>query len=386
MGQLAEETHNYVIDNFLTPNEYICDKIYEASGGSSSDITNSLNEGRSLCIYSGHGYSGGWGCVPYDQGDVNSLTNTDMYPFVCSHACSTSPFSNPESYGETWVIAENKGGIAFWGASASTYWDEDDILERGMFQAWWENGLTTIGGMTDMALYRVYENYSGGGMTQYYFEGYNVLGDPSIILVGSTGGGTNTAPDDPEAPEGPEDGETGIEYIFSTTTTDPDNDDVYYMWHWGNEISDWLGPYNSEEEVQIPHIWNVAGEYDIKVKAKDEEDHESSWSDISTINIVAIPLIEVGEITGGFGVNAIVSNIGAVEAENVEWTIQLQGLVILGREKTGTFDKIMPGFGPTAKTGFVFGFGPVQITVSADESEKTVDALLIGPFVLNIEE
>jgi len=75
-----------------------------------------------------------------------------------------------------------------------------------------------------------------------------------------------------------------------------------------------------------------------------------------------------------------------VEAENVEWTIQLKGLVIIGREKTGTFDKIMPGFGPTATTGFILGFGPVQITVSADEAEKTVDALLIGPFVLNVEE
>ncbi len=198
-----------------------------------------------------------------------------MYPFVCSHACSTSPFNSDECYGETWVRAENKGGIAFWGASASTLWDEDDILERGMFQAWWQEGLTTIGGMTDMALYRVYENYSGGGYSQYYFEGYNVLGDPSIILVGSAGGGSNTAPDDPEAPEGPEDGETGIEYIFTTTTTDPDNDDVYYMWNWGNEISDWLGPYDSEEIVEIPHMWTVAGEFEIKVKAKDEEGLES---------------------------------------------------------------------------------------------------------------
>ncbi len=59
-GQLAEETHNYVIDNYLTPNEYTCDKIYQASGGSTSDIFNSLNDGRSLCVYSGHGYPGGW--------------------------------------------------------------------------------------------------------------------------------------------------------------------------------------------------------------------------------------------------------------------------------------------------------------------------------------
>ena len=380
-GQLAEETHNYVIDNYLTPNEYTCDKIYEASGGSTSDIFNSLNDGRSLCVYSGHGYPGGWGCVPFDQSDVSSLTNTDMYPFVCSHACSTSTFDDPECYGETWLREENKAGIAFWGASASTYWPEDDILERRMFHAWWNDSLTTIGGMTDMALIYLYNYYGGGGSSQYYFEGYNVLGDASVVLVG----GTNTPPDTPDTPEGPDEGEIGIEYNFTTITTDPENDDVYYMWHWGNELSDWLGPYDSGETVEIPHIWNVPGDFDIKVMAKDEAGEESNWSDVISINIVAIPLIEIGEITGGFGVNAVIKNIGAGEATNVDWTIKLDGLVLFGREKTGTFEKIMPGFGPTAETGFIFGLGPVQITVTAGEAEKTVSALLIGPFVLNVE-
>ena len=253
-----------------------------------------------------------------------------------------------------------------------------------MFHAWWNDSLTTIGGMTDMALIYLHDYYGGGGSSQYYFEGYNVLGDPSVVLVGSTGG-TNTPPDTPEIPEGPEDGETGIEYTFTTTTTDPENDNVYYMWHWGNEISDWLGPYDSGETVEIPHIWSFPGEFEIKVKAKDEAGEESSWSDTIYINIVAIPKIEIGEITGGFGVSAEIKNIGAAEAINVEWTIKLEGFVLFGREKTGTFEKIVPGFGPSAKTGFVFGLGPVQITVTADEAEKTANALLVGPFVLNVE-
>ena len=43
-GQLAEQTHNYVIDNYLDPNGYTCDKIYEASGGNTQDILDSLEE------------------------------------------------------------------------------------------------------------------------------------------------------------------------------------------------------------------------------------------------------------------------------------------------------------------------------------------------------
>jgi len=283
-GQLAEQTHNYVIDNFLNPNGYTCDKIYEASGGSTSDIINSLNDGRSLCIYSGHGYSGGWGCVPFDQSDINSLTNDGMYPFVCSHACSTNPFGNSECFGETWLRAENKGGIAFWGASASTYWDEDDILERAMFQAWWSDGLEWIGGMTDMALIYLYQNYSGGGLSQYYFECYNINGDPSLRLWSDNPSGS---PATPTQPDGPTEGIINEEYTFSSSTTDPEGDDLYYMFDWGdNTNSGWIGPYTSGQTVQASHIWTAIGNYDVQVKAKDECGVQSGWSPSTTISIV----------------------------------------------------------------------------------------------------
>jgi hypothetical protein len=386
MGGMAEDTHNYVIDTYLTPNNYTCDKIYESQGGSTADITNALNEGRSLCVYSGHGYSGGWGCVPYDQTNVENLLNQDMYPFVCSHACSTNPFSESECFGETWLRVEKKGGIAFWGASASTYWDEDDILEKRMFKAWWEDNLETIGGMTNMGLYYLYQEYGGGGLTKYYFEAYNVIGDSSVkIWRGQTN--INTPPEIPEKPSGPITGEIGIEYTFTTSTTDAQNDNVYYMVSWQDSISDWLGPYNSGETVELKHTWVFVGEYSIKVKAKDSEGLESYWSEVSTISIVAVPRIEIGDITGSFGsITAEIKNVGAGEALNVDWSISLEGgLVLLGRETTGTFIKIMPGFSPKAKTSFVFGFGSVDILITVGDLEKTATAKLIGPFILNVQ-
>lgn len=182
--QVSEGTHNYVISNHLNPNNYTCDKIYEVTYGAvSQDVTNALNNGRSLAIFSGHGSQTSWADGPsYSQSNVNNLMNSNIYPFVCSHACLTGSFQISECFGETWLRAPNKGGLAFWGASESTYWDEDDILEKGMFQAWWDDGVETIGAMTDKALYSVYENYSGGGKSLYYYEIYNILGDPSIAL------------------------------------------------------------------------------------------------------------------------------------------------------------------------------------------------------------
>ena len=91
-----------------------------------------------------------------------------------------------------------------------------------MFHAWWNDSLTTIGGMTDMALIYLHDYYGGGGSSQYYFEGYNVLGDASVVLVG----GANTPPDTPDTPEGPDEGTTEVEYIFTTTTTDPEGEQV----------------------------------------------------------------------------------------------------------------------------------------------------------------
>ena len=158
------------------------------------------------------------------------------------------------------------------------------------------------------------------------------------------------------------------------------------MWDWGDEISDWLGPYGSGEIIEVPHIWNALGEFEIRVKAKDVRGKESGWSDIILINIVAMPMIEIGDITGGFGVNTVIRNIGAAKATDVEWTIKLDGFVLFGKEKTGTFEEILPGSGLSAKTGLVFGLGNIKITVTVDEAEKTADALLIGPFVLNVVE
>jgi hypothetical protein len=386
--QVSEGTHNYVIDTYLAPNNYTCDKLYSHTySATTAQVTAALNDGRSLAIYSGHGSTDSWADgPPYSQSNINALTNDGMYPFVCSHACLTNQFTVSECFGETWVRAPNKGGLAFWGATTYSYWDEDDILEKSMFKAWWEDNIETIGGMTNMGLYYLYEHYGGGGMSQYYFEEYNVLGDSSVIVWrGQTN--INTPPSTPEKPDGPGTGEIGLEYTFTTSSTDAQNNDIYYMITWGDSITDWLGPYASGETIGFTHTWEFPGDYTIKIKAKDTEGLESDWSEASTIQILAMPRIEIGTIAGGFGsITAEIRNAGAGDATNVPWTITLDGgLVFLGKETTGTFLKIMPGFAPKAKTTFLFGFGTIDIHVTAGDVEKTATAKLLGPFVVNIQ-
>ena len=86
-------------------------------------------------------------------------------------------------------------------------------------------------------------------------------------------------PNKPDQPKGTTTGLPDIIYNYSTKTIDPDGDQVYYKWDWGDQIiSDWEGPYNSGEEINSSHIWSSRGYYNIRVKARDEYWHESEWS------------------------------------------------------------------------------------------------------------
>jgi len=90
----------------------------------------------------------------------------------------------------------------------------------------------------------------------------------------------NHEPVKPNQPSGPTNGKKGQEYSYTTSTTDPDGDQVYYLWDWGDgNNSGYLGPYNSGVTISTTHKWAVKGSYSIKVKAKDIYGKESSWSD-----------------------------------------------------------------------------------------------------------
>jgi hypothetical protein len=85
----------------------------------------------------------------------------------------------------------------------------------------------------------------------------------------------------PETPsiDGLTSGRAGAEYRYEAMSTDPDDDEVFYLFDWGDGMdSSWLGPYDSGDTVTANHIWTEKDDYQIKVKAKDEHGAESSWA------------------------------------------------------------------------------------------------------------
>jgi len=87
------------------------------------------------------------------------------------------------------------------------------------------------------------------------------------------------APEIPEKPTGPNQGNINTEYSYTTSSNDLEGNDIYYFFNWGDgNNSGWIGPKKSGEIITATHQWIEKGTYNIKVKAKDTNDHESHWS------------------------------------------------------------------------------------------------------------
>jgi hypothetical protein len=116
-------------------------------------------------------------------------------------------------------------------------------------------------------------------------------------------------------------------------------------------------------------------------------DDRNGNSDIffDTITGVANPIIEITDIAGGFGVSVVIENTGTGDATDVQWSIDVEGgLVLLGGHTEGIIPILIAGDNISIKTGFVLGLGSVTITASADEVSSTATGTIIGPFVLNV--
>jgi len=92
-----------------------------------------------------------------------------------------------------------------------------------------------------------------------------------------------------------------------------------------------------------------------------------------------LPELTINSITGGTGITATIENTGTSDATNIEWTITIQGgLIILTPDSTGTVSLLGPGESEVI-TMSVFGIGlgiittmpKIVINANCDEGVST---------------
>lgn len=263
-----------------------------------NSIKNAINDGCGFVDFSGHGNTNVWATHPHGNhgtwvptpvpggiwtANVQTLSNGDKLPIVTVEACSTSKFaSDPNCFNWAFLSNSNGGAIGSFGATALGWGYIGTGVAQGLigkmgldtFRAYKLDDAITFGEMWAKALER-YITSSMDAMDIKTVSEWEPFGDPTLAI-----GEESDPPAKPDKPDGPASGATGQEHTYTTSTTDPNGDDVYYMFDWGDDTtSGWLGPYNSGATASGKKTWTSQGTYEVKVVAKDDHGKLSIWSD-----------------------------------------------------------------------------------------------------------
>lgn len=95
------------------------------------------------------------------------------------------------------------------------------------------------------------------------------------------------APNKPKRPNGKIFVKAGVTYTYSTGTTDPEGKKIKYGFYWDDGTVTWTDWINSGETAYAEHAWSKKGRHYICVKAVDETELESEWSNILTVVVLS---------------------------------------------------------------------------------------------------
>lgn len=275
---------------YLVPLSFNISKLYDNSDFTwwPEDLIQELYRVEPQIInHDGHGYPDYM--LKMGSDSFYELINEKPF-FIYSHSCLTGSFDNyypGGRYGEDDCIAEILTCEIPYGAyacilnaryglgSENSPTSPSGSYDESFYKALFIENIRELGGANHFSkednVWRINEN----GYRWCYYQ-TNLFGDPQLRIRYPN----ELAPNKPMTPFGPTNGTTGVECTYSTSTTDPNNYDLYYLFDWGDgTFSSWLGPYSSGETCEAKHNWSKSGSYVLKVKAKNSKEVQSQWSD-----------------------------------------------------------------------------------------------------------
>jgi hypothetical protein len=122
------------------------------------------------------------------------------------------------------------------------------------------------------------------------------FGDPALTMKTAS---PSDPPARPSRPAGKTLGIWHVEYTYTSVTTDPNGDQIYYLFDWADgSTSGWVGPFTSGQTASAKHIWTVLGTYPVRVKARDVWGAGTVWSEPLNVTITDNTPPDVPTITG----------------------------------------------------------------------------------------
>ncbi|MBN1861536.1 MAG: Zn-dependent exopeptidase M28 [Candidatus Thermoplasmatota archaeon] len=228
-------------------------------------------------IYAQQAAAQGW--------NIAGVLNADMisYAITTSHGNNVDVYVNSAS---TWLYtytvnvgAEYNDYIHLTLHNAGTSSGSDHYY-------FWQNGYSAI-------FYFEYEMtpyyHTSGDTIDHINATYAVKNVKLILATLAELGEASYLSNAPAKPilDGPTTGVINVQYIFNATTTEPDGEDVYYYFDWGDGTnSGWLGPYSPGTQITEQKSWTTVATYTVQARAKDIHDVTSEWSDPIMMHII----------------------------------------------------------------------------------------------------
>jgi hypothetical protein len=181
-------------------------------------------------------------------------------------------------------IKETKSGFVAVGTIFSTDPEGYNMLVILTDNNGYEYEKWSIGGNSYDEGNYVYVNSDGDYIITGYTASYGTQNSADLWLLKIEEVSINLPPNAPDI-DGPTQGRMNIYYIWSFTSTDPDNDNIEYYINWGDgTFQDWDGPYKAGKPVNFSHKYDYMGDFVIKAKARDEFGNEGEYSELN-VNI-----------------------------------------------------------------------------------------------------
>jgi len=150
---------------------------------------------------------------------------------------------------------------------------------------------------------------------------------------------------------------------------DPEGDIFTYNWNFGDGTR--------SEDISPIHIYSQKGIYIVELTLKDA--NNNTYKDHTLVGVDESPITI--DISGGLGISINIVNPVDIELLDLKWSIKLDGLLITRDNLNGFIKKLY--YNETEKiTLSLLGIGKGSITINVDNFSKTVNIIMIGPFVV----